>query len=156
MKIRSALCSFSVTLFILAAQSAWAQSTPPPVEKPEVILEKDLPKKEILTSEIVAARPPTAQSVILEAHLDDNLRNHLDILAPGEADGRLLLTDYVMVENGKELYEFVKKHGYQGFRGPVGIRKGKSRLEVAVEIAAPDGTKMVAWLGYDGLRQGCG
>ena len=68
----------------------------------------------------------------------------------------MALTDYVMVENGQDLHDFVKKHGYKEFRGPVGIRKGKSRLEVAVEIIAPNGAKMVAWLSYDGQRLGCG
>ena len=156
MKVHPAFRLLGFPLLALATALLAAQAAPPDSEKPAVIEEKDIPRKEILTSAIVAARPPNAQAVILEAHLDDNLHNHLDILAPGEADGRMMLTDYVMVENGKDLYDFVKKHGYQGFRGPVGIRKGKTRLEVAVEITAPDGARMVAWLSYDGTRQGCG
>ena len=65
-----------------------------------------------------------ARDVIVEAHLDDRLANRIDELdrQTGRADGKLPLTDYVRVENGRELVDFVRKHGYRSFHGPVAVQ----------------------------------
>ena len=61
-------------------------------------------------------------------------------LQTGRADGKLALSDYVMVLNGRELVDFVRDHGYKSFRGPVEIRKWpRGRLQVVVRVTGKDG-----------------
>jgi len=98
----------------------------------------------------------SAQDVISWAHLDDTLRHHLDRIGTGEADGKAILADYVLVQNGSEIAAFIRQHGYQSFRGPMTVRKRGSSLEVDVEITGTDGAKTTMILYADGTMQGVG
>ena len=98
----------------------------------------------------------SARDVISWAQLDNALGQHLDSIACGEADGRAILGDYVMVLNGREMVDFVKAHGYRGSHGPTATRKLRTALEVDVEITGNDGAKMTVTLQSDGTMQGVG
>lgn len=132
---------------------------PPQAEEPRVIGEKDVPEEEKVSTLRLHKRPPSAREIILEAHLDDRLANRIDELdrQTGQADGKLALSDYVMVLNGRELVDFVRGHGYKSFRGPVEIRKWpRGRLQVVVRVTGKDGKTVDAVLESDGNVQGAG
>lgn len=98
----------------------------------------------------------SANDVISWAHLDDVLRNHLDQVVVGEADGKSILADYVTVLDGHEMVVFVRQHGYQSFRGPIAVRKRGNAVEVDVEITGEQGAQTVITLYADGTMQGVG
>lgn len=130
---------------------------PPQAVEPRVIPGKDIPDEEKVSS--LRQGPPRARDVIVEAHLDDRLANRIDELdrQTGQADGKLPLTDYVTVENGRELVDFVRKHGYRSFHGPVEIRKWpQGRIQVVVRVKGKDGKTVDAILESDGSVQGAG
>jgi hypothetical protein len=132
---------------------------PPQAEEPRVIAEKDIPEAEKVSTRRLLKRPPSAREIILEARLDDRLANRIDELdrQTGKADGKLALSDYVMVLNGRELVDFVRGHGYKSFHGPVEIRKWpRGRLQVVVRVTGRDGGTMDAILESDGSVQGAG
>lgn len=132
---------------------------PPQAVEPRVITGKDIPDEEKVSSLRLQQGSPRARDVIVEAHLDDRLANRIDELdrQTGQADGKLPLTDYVRVENGRELVDFVRKHGYQSFHGPVEIRKWpQGRIQVVVRVKGKDGKTVDAILESDGSVQGAG
>ena len=133
---------------------------PPPVAiQPVVIKEKDIPKRDIVNSSMLAKHPIDARQIILEAHLDDNLRDGIGELSKNMAgaDGRVGLGNYITVLNGAAMVDFVLEHGYKAFHGPVEIRKWPGgRLEVDVRITAPNGKSMLVILQADGSIQGRG
>ena len=108
----------------------------------------------VLTSD--SLQSISAYDVMSWAHLDDALRYHLDQVGFGEADKKSILADYVIVLNGEEMVVFVRKHGYQSFRGPIAVRKRGTSLEVDVEITGKDGAKTIITLFADGTMQGVG
>lgn len=142
------------------AESVPEKPVPPPAAvKPKIITGNDVPKEEIVNSRLAARMGMSARQIILEAHLDDNLRNHVGELAGnvGQADGRLCIGGYITVMNGEAMLDFVRVHGYKGFHGPVEIRKWPGgRKEVDVRITAPNGKSMIVTLLADGARQGEG
>lgn len=157
--------AFLFSLTLLWALPALAQLpgiervVPPQAEEPRVIGEKDIPKEEKVSTQRLVKRLPSARDIILEAHLDDRLANRIDELdrRTGQADGKLSLSDYVMVLNGRELVDFVRGHGYKSFRGPVEIRKWpRGRLQVVVRVIGKDGKTVDAILESDGSVQGAG
>jgi hypothetical protein len=111
-------------------------------------------RAEVLTSESI--HDISAHDVISWAHLDDTLRYHLDRVGVGEADGKSILADYVIVQNGGEIVAFVRKHGYQSFVGPMAVRKNRNSIEVDVEITGKDGAKAIMTLFADGTMHGVG
>ena len=102
------------------------------------------------------AKDVSARDVISWAHLDDALGAHVDSIACGEADGKAILADYVMVLNGRNMVQFVKTHGYRSFRGPLAVRKLATSMEVDVEITGKDGATLVITLFADKTMQGVG
>jgi hypothetical protein len=96
------------------------------------------------------------QNVIAWAHLDDTLGAHVESIVCGEADGKAVLADYVMVLNGQEMVQFVKAHGYRSHRGPLAVRRRAMSMEVDVEITGKDGATLVISLFADGTMQGAG
>lgn len=112
------------------------------------------PRAEVLTSG--SFHGISAYDVISWAHLDDILRHHLDQIESGEADGKCILAEYVIVQNGAEITAFIREHGYQSFRGPMTVRKRGTSMEVDVEITGRDGAKTLMILFADGTMQGVG
>lgn len=150
---------FSGALPAVAQLRGFEPVVPPQAEEPRVIVEKDVPEEEKVSTRRLVKRPPSAREIILEAHLDDRLANRIDELdrQTGRADGKLALSDYVMVLNGRELVDFVRDHGYKSFRGPVEIRKWpRGRLQVVVRVTGKDGRTVDAILESDGSVQGAG
>lgn len=150
---------FSGALPAVAQLPGFEPVMPPQAEEPRVIGEKDVPEEEKVSTRRLVKRPPSAREIILEAHLDDRLANRIDELdrQTGRADGKLALSDYVMVLNGRELVDFVRDHGYKSFRGPVEIRKWpRGRLQVVVRVTGKDGRTVDAILESDGSVQGAG
>lgn len=116
-------------------------------------------EKGFVSSALLAARPRSARDILLEARLDEHLAQRIDELAAdvGEADGRLLLNDFITVLNGESLVAFVTRHGYASFAGPTAVRRfSPKHMEIEVEIHAPGGEKMTAILHSDGTFQGRG
>ena len=107
-----------------------------------------------VTSE--SLKTPTAYDVISWAHLDDKIKNHLEDLVPGEADGKSIIGEYVMVLNGNEMFDFVKAHGYRSFLGPIEVRKQERAIEVDVKIIGADGATIIITLFADGGMMGIG
>jgi hypothetical protein len=131
----------------------------PAATLPIVIKGDEIPKADKVHSGMVAGQWMSPRQIILEAHLDDVLRNRTAEFAArlGKADGRLGIGDYVTVMNGAEMLDFVAEHGYQRFDGPVEIRKWRGgRTEVDVRITALNGKSMIITLSADGNVQGCG
>ena len=166
-RIATSLIHRPALLLLLLALSLAAVAVPPEIgglmppqaEEPRVIVERDIPEEEKVSTLRLLKRPPSAREIILEAHLDDRLANRIDELdrQTGQADGKLALSDYVMVLNGRELVDFLRGHGYKSFRGPVEIRKWpRGRLQVMVRVTGKDGQTFDALLESDGKVQGAG
>ncbi len=155
----AALCALPLVFCAAGLPPEIDSLMPPPEVQPRVISGKDIPDEEKVSSLRLRDRPPGARDIIVEARLDDRLANRLDELdgATGKADGKLALTDYVMVENGRELVDFVRRHGYRSFHGPVEIRKWpQGRVQVVVRVTGKDGRTVDAVLESDGSVQGAG
>lgn len=151
--------TFSWALAAVAQLPDIEPVVPPQAEEPRVIGEREIPEEEKVSTRRLVKRPPSAREIILEAHLDDRLANRIDELdrQTGRADGKLALSDYVMVLNGRELVDFVRDHDYKSFRGPVEIRKWpRGRLQVVVRVKGKDGRTVDAVLESDGSVQGAG
>jgi len=165
-RIASSLFPCPALILLPLALSLAAVAVPPEIgglmpqaEEPRVIVERDIPEEEKVSTLRLLKRPPSAREIILEAHLDDRLANRIDELdrQTGQADGKLALSDYVMVLNGRELVDFLRGHGYKSFRGPVEIRKWpRGRLQVMVRVTGKDGQTFDALLESDGKVQGAG
>ena len=129
---------------------------------PFVLTSKDIPASQIYSSESVARIPLNHRDVIFEAHLDLWLKNHLKELEKniGQADGKLLLGDFVMVQNGRELLDFVHKNGYDMFVGPTEVklwpRTTPTNIEISLIIIGKNQKRMTAILYATGSRLGIG
>lgn len=92
----------------------------------------------------------SADDVVTWAQLDDHFLDHKIPLEPSKADGRALLGRLVMLLNAEDAVEFTKAHGSSSVRGPVGVRKIGTHLEVDVELTGKDGQKLLLILKSDG------
>ncbi|MCU0781162.1 MAG: hypothetical protein MUF04_08690 [Akkermansiaceae bacterium] len=130
-----------------------------PVE-PVVLSGKAIPAGERVVVAAGKRAPLSARQIILEAHLDDRLTARLQEsdAATGEADGKLVVSDYVMFLNAREVIDHMKAHGFRSYEGPVEIRSwhGMQRMQVRVRITACDGSTVDALLESDGSVQGAG
>jgi hypothetical protein len=146
----------------LALSTAGHPADPPPPlpEGPVVLRGEAIPADERVGVTAGKRAPRSARQIILEAHLDDRLSGRLreSDAATGAADGKLAVSDYVMLLNAREVIDHIRAHGFRGYEGPVEIRswQGGQRMQVRVRVTAGDGSTVDAWLESDGRVQGAG
>jgi hypothetical protein len=124
-----------------------------------VITAAEIPEDQVVSSRILEIQPRTPRDILLEARLDEHLRDDLAELDArlGKADGILALNDFIHVANGSDLLAFLKANGYASFHGPTGIRRWPAgRIEIDVRITGKNGSTFNAVLRADGSHQGRG
>ena len=100
---------------------------------------------------------PSPGQVLAWSDLDGNLGRHAERLAYGEADGRSVLGERVIVLNGEAMVRFVRAHGYAGHGGIAKVTSpGRSLTCIHVRIRGRDGAEMTLVLESDGDEQGRG
>lgn len=99
---------------------------------------------------------PDPDRVYAWAQLDENLGKPAGELEYGQADGRAILGDKVMVLNGEEMVRFVRTHGYLRAEGIVAVRHLHTATEIDVVIVGRDGARLTLTLQADGNPQGVG
>lgn len=99
---------------------------------------------------------PSPEQVLAWANLDENLGRRPERLDFGQADGRSVLSDKVLVLNGEDMVRFVRKHGYAGHRGITTTLHTESKTTIHVVVVGKDGARMVLQLESDGDPQGQG
>lgn len=99
---------------------------------------------------------PAPEQVLAWANLDENLGRRAETLDYGQADGRSLLGDKVMVLNGMEMVQFIRAHGYAGHKGITTSLRTASTTTIHVLIVGQDGARLLLRLESDGETQGQG
>lgn len=99
---------------------------------------------------------PSGEQVLAWARLDVNLGSGSESLTFGQADGRSILGDRVLVLNGEEMVRFVRTHGYARAEGITSVRRMHTATEIDVVIIGRDGARLKLTLQSDGKAQGSG
>lgn len=107
----------------------------------------------------VSAQPtrPSPGQVLAWANLDENLGRRPETLVFGQADGRSILGEKVLVLNGEEMVRFVRAHRYQAHDGiDAAEAAGDGLTRIHVTIHGRDGARMTLLLQSDGEDPGRG
>lgn len=99
---------------------------------------------------------PSSEQVLAWAQLDVRLGRHSAELTYGQADGKAVLGDRVLVLNGEAMVCFVRAHGYARAENILEVRRLSTATEVDVIIVGKDGARMTLTLQSDGSPQGSG